>query len=85
MKPRLALASAPVSIAERYGEFAGAARTQPSFSALFALNMALSAEHGWVFSDEDLQGWLKQAGFGDYACRPLPAPLPHWLASATKI
>jgi ubiquinone/menaquinone biosynthesis C-methylase UbiE len=62
-----------------------ATRTQPSFSALFALNMALSADHGWVFSDEDLQGWLTQAGFDDYTCRPLPPPLPHWLATATKI
>jgi hypothetical protein len=62
-----------------------ASRTQPSFSALFALNMALSTDDGWVFSDEDLRGWLEQAGFGEYVCRPLPPPLPHWLATATKI
>lgn len=59
--------------------------TQPKFSALFAVNMALTAEHGWVFSDEELCGWLTEAGFTGFACRPLPPPMPHWLASARKI
>jgi ubiquinone/menaquinone biosynthesis C-methylase UbiE len=59
-------------------------RTRPKFSSLFAVNMALTARHGWVFSDRDLKSWLGEAGFGEYACRPLPAPMPHWLASARK-
>ena len=29
----------------------------PEFSALFAVNMALTTHHGWVFSDEQLRTW----------------------------
>ncbi|MCE9612706.1 MAG: methyltransferase [Lentisphaerae bacterium] len=58
--------------------------TQPAFSALFAVNMALTTESGWVFSDVELGGWLREAGFQEFACRPLPPPLPHWIASARK-
>ncbi len=58
--------------------------TAPKFSALFALNMALTTEHGWVFSEEELKGWLLEAGFEDFSCRPLPPPMPHWLATAVK-
>jgi SAM-dependent methyltransferase len=61
-----------------------ATHTQPRFSALFALNMALTTPHGWVFSSEELEGWLGEAGFRDFACRPLPPPMPHWLASAHR-
>jgi len=59
-------------------------RTQPKFSALFALNMALTTQHGWVFSSEDLEKWLRDAGFSQYKCQPLPDPLPHWLARANR-
>lgn len=58
--------------------------TSPRFSALFALNMALTTENGWVFSDEELKGWVSEAGFRDFSCHPLPPPMPHWLASARK-
>jgi SAM-dependent methyltransferase len=61
-----------------------AGRTQPRFSALFSVNMALTTENGWVFSDEDLAGWLADAGFRDFSTRPLAPPMPHWLASARK-
>ncbi len=61
-----------------------ATHTRPKFSALFALNMALTTEHGWVFSDEELKGWLAEAGFSGFACRILPPPLPYWLVSAHK-
>lgn len=57
-------------------------RANPPFSALFAVNMALTARHGWVFSDDDLSGWLAEAGFRDFVCAPLPPPMPHWLATA---
>ena len=61
-----------------------AGHTRPKFSALFGLNMALTTPHGWVFSEEELKGWLLEAGFADFLCRPLPPPMPHWLASARK-
>jgi ubiquinone/menaquinone biosynthesis C-methylase UbiE len=58
--------------------------TAPQFSALFALTMALTTQNGWVFSSEELRGWLEEAGFREFEVRPLPAPLPHWLAKARK-
>jgi ubiquinone/menaquinone biosynthesis C-methylase UbiE len=61
-----------------------ATHTSPRFSALFAVNMALTTESGWVFSDQELKGWIEEAGFADFSCRPLPPPMPHWLASARK-
>jgi ubiquinone/menaquinone biosynthesis C-methylase UbiE len=61
-----------------------ASHTQPVFSALFALNMALTTEHGWVFSDQEVKEWLGAAGFTGQKVEPLPPPMPHWLASAGK-
>ncbi|OGD22892.1 MAG: hypothetical protein A2Y69_13830 [Candidatus Aminicenantes bacterium RBG_13_59_9] len=61
-----------------------ASHARPKFSALFGLNMALTTPHGWVFSDDELKGWLKEAGLTDFNCRPLPPPMPHWLATARK-
>lgn len=62
----------------------GPDRTTPPFSALFAINMALTAEHGWVFSDTELRGWMAEAGLGDFVCAPVPPPMPHFLATAVK-
>lgn len=59
-------------------------RCHPVFSALFAVNMALTAENGWVFSNTDLKEWLQNAGFENFKCSPLPPPMPHWLATARK-
>lgn len=56
----------------------------PRFSALFAVNMALTTDHGWVFSDREISGWLAEAGFVAIAVRPVPPPMPHWLAVARK-
>ncbi len=56
----------------------------PEFSALFAVNMALTTHHGWVFSDEQLRTWLADAGFRNVAVSPLEPPMPHWLAEAHK-
>lgn len=61
-----------------------ASHSSPSFSALFAVNMALTTHNGWVFSDNELKGWLEEAGFADFTCSPLPPPMPHWLARACK-
>ena len=58
--------------------------TAPAFSALFALNMALTTENGWVFSDAELKGWMREAGFESGETRPVPPPMPHWLVSAKK-
>jgi hypothetical protein len=58
--------------------------TQPPFAALFAINMALTTEHGWVFAERELAGWMAQAGFMSIRCRPLPPPMPHTLVSARK-
>ena len=58
--------------------------TSPKYSTLFALNMALTTNHGWVFSDAELKGWIEGAGFVDFAVRPLPPPMPHWLVSARR-
>ena len=56
--------------------------TAPKFSALFGLNMALTTANGWVFSDEELKGWMREAGFEPGETRPAPPPMPHWLVSA---
>jgi ubiquinone/menaquinone biosynthesis C-methylase UbiE len=61
-----------------------ATHTVPTFSALFALNMALTTEHGWVFSDDELKGWLYDAGFVSAETQPVPPPMPHWLVMARK-
>jgi ubiquinone/menaquinone biosynthesis C-methylase UbiE len=61
-----------------------ASHVNPPFSAMFAVNMALTKEHGWVFSDVELRGWMEEAGFQDFGVKPLPPPMPHWIANARK-
>ncbi len=61
-----------------------ASHTQPVFSALFAVNMALTTDNGWVFSDYEVTTWLEGAGFEQVQIRALPEPMPHWLATAQK-
>jgi len=61
-----------------------AARTAPKFSALFSLNMALTTENGWVFSDTDMKEWCMKAGFIDFSVKPVGGFMPHWLATARK-
>jgi ubiquinone/menaquinone biosynthesis C-methylase UbiE len=61
-----------------------ASRAAPEFSALFAINMALTTHHGWVFSDEQLRTWLAAAGFRGITVSPLEPPMPHWLVEAHK-
>lgn len=62
-----------------------ATHTAPKFSALFAVNMALTTENGWVFSDEELKGWMREAGFAPGETRPVPPPMPHWLVEGLKV
>ena len=59
-----------------------ATRTAPKFSALFAVNMALTTENGWVFSDEELKAWMREAGLRPGETRAVPPPMPHWLVTA---
>jgi SAM-dependent methyltransferase len=61
-----------------------ASHVKPPFSAMFAVNMALTKEHGWVFSDVELRGWMEEAGFLDFTVKPLAPPMPHWIASGRK-
>ncbi len=58
--------------------------TNPRFSALFAVNMALTTDSGWVFSDSELKEWVEKAGFINFSVGSLPPPMPHWLATAKK-
>ena len=59
-------------------------RTSPKFSALFAVNMALTTDNGWVFSDGELKGWMRDSGFVPGETVRIPPPMPHWLVSAVK-
>jgi hypothetical protein len=59
-------------------------RTMPSFSALFALNLALTSREGRVFSHLELQTWMEEAGLKDFAVELLPLPVPQWLARGRK-
>ena len=58
--------------------------TRPRFSSLFAVNMALTTDNGWVFSDSELGEWLAEAGFTEYMVKQLPPPMPHSFATARK-
>ncbi len=58
--------------------------TTPPFSALFAINMALTTDNGWVYSEDELTSWLTAAGYTDVTITPVPPPMPHFLARAQK-
>lgn len=58
-----------------------ATHTAPTFSALFAVNMALTTTNGWVFSDAEIKGWLEEAGFVPGETQTVPPPMPHWIVS----
>jgi len=62
-----------------------ATHAAPKFSALFAVNMALTTANGWVFSDEELKEWMREAGFEPWDTVRVPPPMPHWLVSAVKL
>lgn len=58
--------------------------TSPPFAALFAVNMALTTDNGWVFSTEELSRWMAEAGLERFTCAPVPPPMPHFLARAFR-
>lgn len=61
-----------------------ATHTSPPFSALFAVNMALTMPNGWCFSDEEIKGWLTEVGFKPGETLQAVHPMPHWLVTAVK-
>jgi len=61
-----------------------ATHTAPKFSALFAVNMALTTENGWVFSDAELKDWMRAAGFTPGDTRTVPPPMPHWIVEGVR-
>lgn len=64
--------------------FTDAGGAGPAFSALFGLNMALSADNGGVHADEDVAAWMEQAGFGEPKVRAFPPPMPHRVVVGRK-
>jgi len=62
-----------------------ATHAAPKFSALFAVNMALTTANGWVFSDEELKGWMREAGFDPGGTIAVPPPMPHWIVSGVPV
>jgi (2Fe-2S) ferredoxin/SAM-dependent methyltransferase len=49
-------------------------KTGPKTGALFALNMLVGTRAGSAYSGEEYVGWLREAGFADARCVPLPGP-----------
>jgi hypothetical protein len=59
-------------------------KTQPTFATLFSVQMLLTSREGAVFSVEDCEVWLEQAGFTDVERQRLPEPLPYTVITAQK-
>ncbi|MBF0338419.1 MAG: methyltransferase domain-containing protein [Nitrospirae bacterium] len=45
--------------------------TQPFNSAMFSINMLVATEEGRCYTVAEMQGWLREAGFGDITARLL--------------
>ena len=58
--------------------------TQPTFAAMFGLNMMLTAADGGVHADADVKHWMADAGFRDMRVVPLPPPMPHRVVLGVK-
>ena len=58
--------------------------TQPTFAAMFGLNMMLTAPDGGVHSDSDVNRWMAECGFRDLRMVPLPPPMPHRVVLGVK-
>ena len=57
---------------------------QPTFAALFGLNMMLTAPNGGVHADTDVMHWMADEGFRNLRCTPLPPPMPHRVVIGVK-
>ncbi|MEO6896866.1 MAG: methyltransferase [Caldimonas sp.] len=58
--------------------------SQPTFAAMFGLNMMLTAPDGGVHSDADVQGWMADCGLRELRMVPLPPPMPHRVVFGVK-
>lgn len=58
--------------------------TQPTFAAMFGLNMMLTAPDGGVHSDADVKRWMADNGFLNLRMVPLPPPMPHRVVLGVK-
>ena len=56
----------------------------PEFSTLFAVNMALTHKTGWVFSVDELKGWLRSKTFKNIQEKELTDFMPYNLLTAEK-
>jgi predicted O-methyltransferase YrrM len=57
---------------------------QPTFAAMFGLNMMLTAPDGGVHADADVQRWMADSGLRGMRMVPLPPPLPHRMVLGLK-
>ena len=64
--------------------FADAGGAGPEFATLFGLNMMLTAPDGGVHADEDVAGWMSEAGFNEIGRASFPPPMPHRVVTGIK-
>lgn len=57
---------------------------QPTFAAMFGLNMMLTAPDGGVHADADVQRWMAGCGLRGMRMLPLPPPMPHRVVMGVK-
>lgn len=57
-------------------------KTQPAFATLFSVQMLLTSSEGAVFSVEECEAWLEEAGFANIERQRLPEPLPYTVVTA---
>jgi cyclopropane fatty-acyl-phospholipid synthase-like methyltransferase len=57
---------------------------QPTFAAMFGLNMMLTAPDGGVHADVDVMRWMADKGLRELRCEPLPPPMPHRVVFGVK-
>ena len=57
---------------------------QPTFAAMFGLNMMLTAADGGVHADADVGRWMKDCGLQDIRIVALPPPMPHRVVQGRK-
>jgi SAM-dependent methyltransferase len=57
---------------------------QPTFAAMFGLNMMLTAPDGGVHADVDVMRWMADKGMRELRCEPLPPPMPHRVVFGVK-
>lgn len=64
--------------------FTDAGGAQPTFAAMFGLNMMLTAPDGGVHADADVMRWMTDSGLRDMRMVPLPPPMPHRVVMGVK-